>query len=113
MKVKILLLKSLRLIGKGQNELIFPCYYLIILKRVVNIIIIYMIIGFLFGTLLVSLLATLSDVISTYGELVKSRLLVKISENNVLIHKNNEALEETVKEAIGFRIPTDEDEIII
>lgn len=80
-----------------------------------------MIIGFLFGTLLVSLLATLSDVISTYGELVKSRLLVKISENNVLIHKNNEALEETVnealeetvKEVIGFRIPTDEDEIII
>lgn len=80
-----------------------------------------MIIGFLFGTLLVSLLATLSDVISTYGELVKSRLLVKISENNLIIHRNNEALEETAKEAleetvkevIGFRIPTDEDEIII
>lgn len=72
-----------------------------------------MIIGFLFGTLLVSLLATLSDVISTYGELVKSRLLVKISENNLIIHRNNEALEETAKEVIGFRIPTDEDEIII
>lgn len=72
-----------------------------------------MIIGFLFGTLLVSLLATLSDVISTYGELVKSRLLVKISENNLIIHRNNETLEETAKEAIGFRIPTDEDEIII
>lgn len=72
-----------------------------------------MIIGFLFGTLLASLLATLSDVISTYGELIKSRLLVKISENNLIIHRNNEALEETAKEVIGFRIPTDEDEIII
>lgn len=61
-----------------------------------------MIIGFLFGTLLVSLLATLSDIVSTYGELIKSKMLVKISENNLLIDKNNRALEETIKETIGF-----------
>lgn len=61
-----------------------------------------MIVGFLFGTLLVSLLATLSDIVSTYGELIKSKMLVKISENNLLIDKNNRALEETIKETIGF-----------
>lgn len=73
-----------------------------------------MLIGFIFGTILVSLLTSISDVISTYGELLKSRMLIKISENNLIIYQNNEAMENVAsKEVIGFRIPIDEDEISI
>ena len=73
-----------------------------------------MLIGFIFGTILISLLTSISDVISTYGELLKSRMLIKISENNLIIYQNNEAMENvTSKEVIGFRIPIDEDEISI
>ena len=69
-----------------------------------------MLIGFIFGTVLTSI----SDVISTYGELLKSRMLIKISENNLIIYQNNEAMENvTPNEVIGFRIPIDEDEISI
>lgn len=73
-----------------------------------------MLIGFIFGTVLTSLLTSMSDVISTYGELLKSRMLIKISENNLIIYQNNEAMENVAsKEVIGFRIPIDEDEISI
>lgn len=73
-----------------------------------------MLIGFIFGTILVSLLTSISDVISTYGELLKSKMLIKISENNLIIYQNNEAMENVAsKEVIGFRIPVDEDEISI
>lgn len=48
--------------------------------------VIYMLIGFIFGTILISLLTSISDVISTYGELLKSRMLIKISENNLIIY---------------------------
>lgn len=73
-----------------------------------------MLIGFIFGTILVSLLTSVSDVISTYGELLKSKMLIKISENNLIIYQNNEAMENVAsKEVIGFRIPIDEDEISI
>ena len=73
-----------------------------------------MLIGFIFGTVLISLLTSISDVISTYGELLKSRMLIKISENNLIIYQNNEAMEDVAsKEVIGFRIPIDEDEISI
>lgn len=73
-----------------------------------------MLIGFIFGTILISLLTSISDVISTYGELLKSRMLIKISENNLIIYQNNEAMENVAsKEVIGFRIPIDEDEISI
>lgn len=76
--------------------------------------VIYMLIGFIFGTVLISLLTSISDVISTYGELLKSRMLIKISENNLIIYQNNETMENVApKEVIGFRIPTDEDEISI
>lgn len=76
--------------------------------------VIYMLIGFIFGTILISLLTSISDVISTYGELLKSRMLIKISENNLIIYQNNEAMENVAsKEVIGFRIPIDEDEISI
>ena len=76
--------------------------------------VIYMLIGFIFGTVLISLLTSISDVISTYGELLKSRMLIKISENNLIIYQNNEAMENVAsKEVIGFRIPIDEDEISI
>ena len=73
-----------------------------------------MLIGFIFGTILVSLLTSISDVISTYGELLKSKMLIKISENNLIIYQNNEAMENVAsKEVIDFRIPVDEDEISI
>lgn len=73
-----------------------------------------MLIGFIFGAILISLLTSISDVISTYGELLKSRMLIKISENNLIIYQNNEAMENVAsKEVIGFRIPIDEDEISI
>lgn len=73
-----------------------------------------MLIGFIFGTILVSLLTSISDVISTYGELLKSKMLIKISENNLIIYQNNEAMENVAsKEVIGFRIPIDEDETSI
>ena len=76
--------------------------------------VIYMLIGFIFGTILISLLTSISDVISTYGELLKSRMLIKISENNLIIYQNNEAMENVAsKEVIGFRIPIDEDETSI
>lgn len=68
------------------------------------------IIGLICGTVGVTLVSGLSEIISTFAEFIKAILSVKIVECNVKINKLNRSTEETHTKVIGFRTTFEEEE---
>lgn len=67
-------------------------------------------IGFFVGTVGFSVLIGLNDLISTFIELLKAKLSVKIVECNVRINELNNNTKETHTRVIGFATTSEEEE---
>lgn len=70
----------------------------------------YLLVGFLIGTVGLSVLMGLSELISTFMEFLKAKLSVKIVECNIRINELNNNTQETHTRVIGFATTSEEEE---